>query len=71
MELAAIDYTRKIIETRLKIYTDHGLEYYFDTDKASIEVYLKLIFKMTLNVVRHIGLILDYAQDYSVAQGKK
>lgn len=71
MELAAIDYTRRIIETRLKIYTDHGLEYYFDTDKASIEVYLKLIFKMTLNVVRHIGLILDYAQDYSVAQGKK
>lgn len=71
MELAAIDYTRRIIETRLKIYTDHGLEHYFDTDKASIKEYLKLIFKMTLNVVRHIGLILDYAQDYSVTQGEK
>lgn len=71
MESAAIDYTRRIIETRLKVYTGHGLEYYFDTEKISIEEYCEVIFKMSLNVVRHIGLILDYAQEYSVVQGHK
>lgn len=70
MESSAIDYTRRIIEKRLDIYTGKTISDFFDTSKAPIEEYNKLIFQMTLNVVRHIGLILDYAKDASLYQGK-
>lgn len=71
MEACAIDYTWRIIETRLQVYTGHGMDYYFDTEKANIEQYCELIFKMSMNVVRHIGLILDYAKDNAILQGHK
>ncbi|PFA35450.1 hypothetical protein CN390_04285 [Bacillus cereus] len=70
MESSAIDYTRRIIEKRLDVYTKKEVSVFFDINKAPIEEYYKLIFQMTLNVVRHIGLILDYAKDASLYQGK-
>lgn len=71
MELSAVNYTKRIIEKRLEVYTNRSSEEFFDTTKNSIEEYYKLIFQMTLNVVRHIGLILDYAKDYSIIQGRR
>lgn len=71
MEKAAINYTKRIIENRLSIFTKHSIEYYFDTEKNSIDEYCTYLFRMTLNVVRHIGLILDYAQEYSIARNEK
>jgi hypothetical protein len=71
MEMAAVNYTRRIIENRLRIFTHHEMDYYFDTEKASIEEYCTYLFRMTLNVVRHLGLILDYAQDYSISRSEK
>lgn len=70
MESSALDYTRRIIEKRLDVYTGKEISDFFDTSKVSVEEYYKLIFQMTLNVVRHIGLILDYAKDASLYQGK-
>ncbi|MFD1203772.1 hypothetical protein ACFQ38_01320 [Sporosarcina contaminans] len=70
MESSAIDYTRRIIDKRLGVYTGKTISDFFDTSKAPAEEYYKLIFQMTLNVVRHIGLILDYAKDVSLYQGK-
>lgn len=71
MESAAIDYTYRIIEKRLMKYTGHGMQYYFDTDKNEIFDFCGIIFKMSLNVVRHIGLILDYAKEYSIVHGNR
>lgn len=71
MEKAAVNYTKRIIENRLSIFTKHGIDYYFDTEKTNIEEYCTYLFRMTLNVVRHIGLILDYAQEYSIARNEK
>lgn len=71
MEAFAINYTRRIIEKRLEIYTGHNFDYYFDTTKTSIDEYCKTIFQMTLNVIRHIGLILDYAKDVSLNQNRR
>lgn len=71
MESAAVNYTQRIIENRLKIFTHNSIDYYFDTEKASVEEYCMCLFRMTLNVVRHLGLILDYAQDYSVSRNEK
>ncbi|KMZ43537.1 MULTISPECIES: hypothetical protein [Bacillales] len=70
MESSAIDYTKRIIEKRLEVYTGREMSEFFDTSKVPEEEYYKLIFQMTLNVVRHIGLILDYAKDNSLYQGK-
>ena len=71
MEMAAVNYTKRIIENRLKVFTNHEIDYYFDTEKASVEEYCTYLFRMTLNVVRHLGLILDYAQDYSISRNEK
>lgn len=71
MEKTAVNYTKRILENRLSVFTKHGINYYFDTEKASIEEYCTYLFRMTLNVVRHIGLILDYAQEYSIARNEK
>ncbi|MCI1959744.1 MAG: hypothetical protein LKJ25_09020 [Clostridia bacterium] len=71
MEDAAIDYTKRIIEKRLMVFTGKKFEFFFDTEKTSVEEYCKLIFYMSMNVVRHIGLILDYAREYSVIHGDK
>lgn len=71
MEATAIDYTYRIIEKRLQKYTGHGMEYFFDTEKNEKSEFCEIIFRMSLNVVRHIGLILDYAKEYSVVHGNK
>ena len=71
MEASAVNYTKRILENRLNTFTHHEIDYYFDTDKTSIEDYCDCLFKMTLNVVRHLGLILDYAQEYSIARNEK
>lgn len=71
MEMAAVNYTKRIIENRLKVFTNHEIDYYFDTEKVSVEEYCTYLFRMTLNVVRHLGLILDYAQDYSISRNEK
>lgn len=71
MERDAVNYTQRILQNRLKIFTQHGIDYYFDTEKASVEEYCACLFRMTLNVVRHLGLILDYAQEYSIARNEK
>ncbi len=71
MEYTAINYTRRIIQKRLEIYTGHSFDFYFDTSKNSIDDYCRVIFQMTLNVIRHIGLILDYAKDISLNQFKR
>lgn len=71
MELSATDYTRRIIEKRLEIYTGKNFDYFFDTTKATPDEYYRLIFQMSLNVVRHMGLILDYAIDYAFDNGKR
>lgn len=71
MESSAIEYTKRIIDKRLQIYTGKGMDDFFDTSKISAEEYCRLIFQMTLNIVRHIGLILDYAKDTSINQGKR
>lgn len=71
MESTAIDYTYRIIEKRLQKYTGQGMEYFFDTEKNEILEFCEIIFRMSLNVVRHIGLILDYAKEYSVVHGNK
>lgn len=70
MEASALDYTRRIIEKRLNIYTGKPFSHFFDTKSVAEEEFYKLIFQMSLNVVRHIGLILDYAKDNSLYQGK-
>ena len=71
MELAAIDYTKRIIENRLSVYTKKQFSYYFDTDRNSEDEFYALLFKMSLNVIRHLGLILDYAKDISISQSQR
>ncbi len=71
MEESAKNYTKRIIEKRLKVYTKKEMGEFFDLSKGTEDEYYKLIFQMTLNVVRHIGLILDYAKDISLKNGNK
>lgn len=70
-ERLAVAYTNRIINKRLEVYTGKLMDYYFDTSKVSVEEYCKIIFNMSMNVVRHIGLLLLNAQETSIGTGRK
>lgn len=71
MEESAIDYTKRIVNKRLAVFTDNDFDYYFDVKDSGPEPFYELLFQMTLNVVRHLGLILDYAKDISIYRKRK
>ena len=71
METAAIDYTKRIVNNRLEVYTNREFGYFFDLVNHKEDEYYTLLFSMSLNVIRHLGLILDYAKDFSISGGRK
>jgi hypothetical protein len=70
MEERAIDFTKRLVEKRIKYFTDKPVEYFFDTKKESLESYYELIFQISMNVPRIIGYILYYCCEKSIAYDK-
>jgi hypothetical protein len=66
MEEKAIDFTHRLIETRIKHFTSKSPEFFFDTKKDNINEYYKLLFQVSMNVPRIIGYILSYSSQNSI-----
>jgi len=66
MEEYAIDFTKRLVETRIAYYTKKNPEFFFDTNKTTILEYYKLLFQVSMNVPRIIGYILSYSSQYSI-----
>ncbi len=71
MEKNAIDFTKRILEQRIKIFTNKSFSDFFDVEKTTENEYHTLLFQMTLNVIRHLGLILNFAFEESVRTKSK
>lgn len=66
MEDRAIDFTKRLVESRIKHFSKQEVEYFFDTKNESIEEYYKLIFQISMNVPRIIGYILFYCYQSNI-----
>lgn len=66
MEDRAIDFTKRLIESRIKHFSKQSIEYFFDTKNESIDEYYKLIFQISMNVPRIIGYVLFYCYQSNI-----
>lgn len=66
MEDRAIDFTKRLVESRIKHFSNQQIEFFFDTKSESIEEYYKLIFQISMNVPRIIGYILFYCYQSNI-----
>lgn len=73
VEIEAISYTKRLLETRFKYYfgNDVDLEDFFDTQRMSINEYYKIIFQISANVPRNIGKLLWFVSKRSILKGEK
>jgi DNA-binding MarR family transcriptional regulator len=60
MESNAIQFTKKILEKRIKKYVDVPIETFFDTNRNSMDDYYEILFNASMNVPRILGYILSF-----------
>jgi len=71
MEENATDFTKRLIESRIKHYTNLESQDFFDTENLSLEEYYSLFFKSSMNVHRILGYILSYCYQAKTVYDKK
>lgn len=71
MESLSTDFTKRLLNKRIKEFCDLNFEDYFDTTVISAEEYYSLIFKVSMNVPRIIGYTLFYCHQTHISTGKK
>lgn len=72
MESLSLDFTKRLLNTRLKYYSTNKIDDFFDvTSSYSLDNYMEQIFKATMNVPRIIGYILFYCHQTHISLGKK
>lgn len=62
---------KKLIEKRTQFFCKQTPDEFFDTTKASLDDYYKILFDITSCVPRNVGWILWYANQQSIAKDKK
>lgn len=62
MENLAIDYTKRLLENRIKVYfpDDHWFDFFEDLNENQL---YQLLFEVSLNIPRKIGYILSYCHE--------
>lgn len=71
MEINAMDFAKRLVESRIKYFTDLSAEYFFDVDSLSLEEYYSLFFKVSMNVPRILGYILSFCYQSKTIYDKK
>lgn len=71
MEEGAIDFTKRLLETRINYFTGNSTSDYFETSSTPIEEYYELLFQTSMNVPRIIGYILSYCYQSKIIYDKK
>ncbi len=71
MEENATDFTKRLVDSRIKYYTDLSPEDFFDTDILSLDEYYTLFFKTSMNVPRILGYILSFCYQAKIVYDKK
>ena len=72
MESLSLDFTKRLINTRIKYFSTQAIDDFFDVSSSNtIDDYMELIFKSSMNVPRIIGYILFYCHQTHISIGKK
>lgn len=71
MEINATDFSKRLVESRIKHYTGTNIEEFFETDNFNLEDYFTLFFKVSMNVPRILGYILSFCYQSKTVYDKK
>lgn len=72
MESLSLDFTKRLINTRIKYFSTQPMDNYFDLSSSmTIEDYMELLFKCSMNVPRIIGYLLFYCHQTHISIGRK
>lgn len=72
MESLSLDFTKRLINTRIKYFSTKSMDDFFDVSTAmSIDDYMELLFKCSMNVPRIIGYLLFYCHQTHISTGRK
>src|SRR5690606_23065339 len=71
MEINATDFAKRLVESRIKYYTNTNIGNFFETDNLSLEDYYTLFFKVSMNVPRILGYILSFCYQSKTVYDKK
>lgn len=72
MEMSATDFTKRLVESRIKYYTNSNISDFFETDNnLGPEDYYSLFFKVSMNVPRILGYILSFCYQSKIVYNKK
>lgn len=70
MEERAIDFTKRLIDKRIQVFSNKTSDFYFDVKNQDIIDYFELIFQISSNVPRIIGYILFYCYESNIVFDK-
>lgn len=71
MEERASDFTKRLLEKRVKYFTHKSPEYFFDiSSKDTIDSYYELLFQISMNVPRIMGYVLFYCYNSNIVFDK-
>lgn len=71
MENNATDFAKRLVESRIKYFTNTNVEEFFETESLSIEEFYALFFKVSMNVPRILGYILSFCYQSKTVYDKK
>lgn len=72
MESLSLDFTKRLISTRIKYFSTKSIDDYFDVNTVNtLDDYMELLFKCSMNVPRIIGYILFYCHQTHISIGRK
>ena len=72
MESLSLDFTKRLIDTRIRYFSTRSMDDFFDISNATtIDDYMELLFKCSMNVPRIIGYLLFYCHQTHVSTGRK
>ncbi|MCK5343432.1 MAG: MarR family transcriptional regulator, partial [Candidatus Heimdallarchaeota archaeon] len=72
MESLSLDFTKRLVSTRIKYFSTKSIDEFFDvTSSVTLEDYMELLFKASMNVPRIIGYILFHCHQTHISIGRK
>lgn len=72
MESLSLDFTKRLVKTRIRCFSTQPIDDYFDiSSSTTIDDYMELLFKCSMNVPRVIGYLLFYCHQTHVSIGRK
>lgn len=62
---------KKLLNTRIEYFCTKQADYFFDTSRANLDDYYKMLFDITSSVPRNVGWILWYSYQNSISKDQR